>query len=127
MRNGRTDTISAPLVPIAAAVTPPPIPVLPTTATSRRADVAVSRLLGAAFEVSVLVNTRHVGCTGTDAVELLRALVAVLPRCRYCGQPCEAEFCSDTDCDRLHRGSETAIREGWESQPLGFTPAGRAA
>jgi hypothetical protein len=127
MRNGRTDTISAPLVPIAATVTPPPIPVLPTTATSMRADVAVSRLAGAAFEVSVLVNARHVGCTGTDAVELLRALVAVLPRCRYCGQPCEGEFCSDSDCDRLYRGSETAIREGYESQPLGFATAGRAS
>jgi len=127
MRNGRTVTVSAPLVPSVPPVTSPPIPVLPTTARSTRADVAVSRLPGAAFEVSVLVNTRHVGCTGTDAVELLRALVAVLPRCRYCGQPCEGEFCTDSDCDRLHRGSETAIREGRESQPLGFATTGRAA
>ena len=108
-------------------VEPPTLPVLPTTAHSTRADVYVSRLPGSAFEVSVLVNTRHVGCTTLDAVELLRALIAVLPRCGYCGQPCEAEFCSDADCDRLYRGSETAIREGYESAPVGFAATGRAA
>jgi hypothetical protein len=57
--------------------------------------------------------------TATTAVELSRALVAVLPRCRYCGDPCEAEFCPDRDCDRLYRGNETTIREGYGPAAVG--------
>lgn len=125
--NYPTTSVNAPAVQSVSPVAQPTSPVQPITVSSTRADVHASRLDGDRHPVIVVVHHRMLGLNGVEAVELHRALAAVLDDCNWCGQKCHGRFCADADCERLYRGSETAIREGYESRPVEFAHTGRAA
>lgn len=127
MSNAPTKSVNALAVPNVAPVAQSSPPVQPITMSSDRADVHVSRLDGNRIPVAAVVNRHLLGMSPVEAVELFRALSAVLDDCEHCGHKTIGRFCADADCERLYRGSETAIREGWESAPVSFAHVGRVA
>lgn len=122
MSESRITAVAEPAT--AANMSNPTSPERPITASSIRADVAVTRLGDA---VHLLLVDRIVKVSPLEAVELLRALTAALPSCGYCGQPCEVDYCTDRDCRRLDAACESAWRDGFESHPVGFTAVGKQA